>query len=156
MNLEEIKEPFSNLSPKAILLMLSIILPAIGGTAYVGITTYNRVIAATESIEAAKPYDDAELRAEVNALKVQLSAQQASVNVVKDSMVTTSNQLVSMQEKVSNAIGTANEAKAITNGNVRETSASLLGVREEMKATREGIESQLKALKRATSNPLGN
>jgi hypothetical protein len=156
MSLEEIKESYSNLSPKAIFLTLSIILPAIGGTAYVGITTYNRVIAATEMIEANKPYDDAELRAEVNALKVQLSAQQASVNVVKDSMVTTSNQLVSMQEKVSNAIGTANEAKAITNGNVRETSASLLGVREEMKATREGIESQLKALKRATSNPLGN
>jgi hypothetical protein len=156
MSLEEIKESYSNLSPKAILLTLSIILPAIGGTAYVGISTYNRVIAATEAIEAAKPYDDAELRAEVNALKVQLSAQQASVNVVKDSMVVTSNQLVSMQEKVSNAIGTANEAKAITNGNVRETSASLLGVREEMKATREGIESQLKALKRATSNPLGN
>jgi len=156
MSLEEIKESYSNLSPKAIFLTLSIILPAIGGTDYVGITTYNRVIAATEAIEAAKPYDDAELRAEVNALKVQLSAQQASVNVVKDSMVTTSNQLVSMQEKVSNAIGTANEAKAITNGNVRETSASLLGVREEMKATREGIESQLKALKRATSNPLGN
>jgi ribonuclease HI len=156
MSLEEIKEPFSNLSPKAILLTLSIILPAISGTAYLGITTYNRVIAATEAIEAAKPYDDAELRAEVNALKVQLSAQQASVNVVKDSMVVTSNQLVSMQEKVSNAIGTANEAKAITNGNVRETAASLLGVREEMKATREGIESQLKALKRATSNPLGN
>jgi hypothetical protein len=156
MSLEEIKEPFSNLSPKAILLTLSVILPAISGTAYLGITTYNRVIAATEAIEAAKPYDDAELRAEVNALKVQLSAQQASVNVVKDSMVVTSNQLVSMQEKVSNAIGTANEAKAITNGNVRETAASLLGVREEMKATREGIESQLKALKRATSNPLGN
>ncbi len=156
MSLEEIKESYSNLSPKAIFLMLSIILPMVGGTAYVGITTYNRVISATEAIEAAKPYDDAELRAEVNALKVQLSAQQTSVNTVKDGMVTTSNQLVSMQEKVSNAIGTANEAKAITNGNVRETAASLLGVREEMKATREGIESQLKSLKRATSNPLGN
>jgi hypothetical protein len=156
MSLEEIKESYSSLSPKAIFLTLSIILPMIGGTGYVGITTYNRVIAATEAIEAAKPYDDAELRAEVNALKVQLAAQQQSVNTVKDGMVTTSNQLVSMQEKVSNALGTANEAKAITNGNVRETAASLLGVREEMKATREGIESQLKALKRATSNPLGN
>lgn len=156
MSFEEIKDSFSTLSPKAILLTLSIILPAIGGTAYVGITTYNRVIAATEAIEGAKPYDDAELKGQVNELRVQLAAQQQSVNVVKDSMVTTSNQLVSMQEKVSNAIGTANEAKAITNGNVRETNASLLGVREEMKATREGIESQLKALKRATSNPLGN
>jgi hypothetical protein len=156
MSLEETKESYSNYSAKTLLVVLFGVLAPIGGTIYVGITTYNRVIAATEAIEAAKPYDDAELRAEVNALKVQLAAQQSSVNTVKDSMVTTSNQLVSMQEKVSNAIGTANEAKAITNGNVRETAASLMGVREEMKATREGIESQLKALKRATSNPLGN
>jgi uncharacterized cupredoxin-like copper-binding protein len=156
MSLEETKDSYFNYSAKTLLVVLFGVLAPLSGTVYLGITTYNRVIAATEAIEAAKPYDDAELRAEVNALKVQLSAQQASVNVVKDSMVTTSNQLVSMQEKVSNAIGTANEAKAITNGNVRETAASLLGVREEMKATREGIESQLKALKRATSNPLGN
>jgi cell division protein FtsB len=156
MSLEQTKESFSNYSAKTLLVVLFGVLAPIGGTLYVGITTYNRVIAATEAIEAAKPYDDAELKAEVNALKVQLAAQQSSVNTVKDSMVTTSNHLVSMQEKVSNAIGTANEAKAITNGNVRETAASLMGVREEMKATREGIESQLKALKRATSNPLGN
>jgi ABC-type transporter Mla subunit MlaD len=156
MSLEEVKESYSNYSAKTLLVVLFGVLAPIGGTVYVGITTYNRVIAATEAIEANKPYDDAELKAEVNALKVQLAAQQQSVNTVKDSMVTTSNQLVSMQEKVSNAIGTANEAKAITNGNVRETAASLLGVREEMKATRDGLESQLKALKRATSNPLGN
>ena len=156
MSLEEIKESYSNYSAKTLLVVVFGILAPLGGTVYVGITTYNRVIAATEMIEANKPYDDAELKAEVNALKVQLAAQQTSVNTVKDSMVTTSNQLVSMQEKVSNAVGTANEAKAITDGNVRETAASLMGVREEMKATREGIESQLKALKRATSNPLGN
>ena len=156
MSLEEIKESYSNYSAKTLLVVLFGVLAPIGGTIYVGITTYNRVIAATEAIEAAKPYDDTEIKTEVNALKVQLAAQQQSVNTVKDSMVTTSNQLVSMQEKVSNAIGTANEAKAITNGNVRETAASLLGVREEMKATRDGLEAQLKAVKRATSNPLGN
>jgi hypothetical protein len=156
MSLEETKDSYFNYSAKTLLVVLFGVLAPLSGTVYLGITTYNRVIAATEAIEAAKPYDDAELKAEVNALKVQLAAQQSSVNTVKDSMVTTSNQLVSMQEKVSNAIGTANEAKAITNGNVRETAASLMGVREEMKATREGIESQLKALKRATSNPLGN
>jgi soluble cytochrome b562 len=156
MTSNKAKESYLNYSPKTLLLVIFGVLAPISGTIYIGITTYNRVIAATEAIEASKPYDDAELKAEVNALKVQLSAQQSSVNTVKDSMVTTSNQLVSMQEKVSNAIGTANEAKAITNGNVRETAASLLGVREEMKATRDSIEAQLKALKRATSNPLGN
>jgi soluble cytochrome b562 len=156
MTSNKTKESYLNYSPKTLLLVIFGVLAPISGTIYIGITTYNRVIAATEAIESSKPYDDAELKAEVNALKVQLSAQQSSVNTVKDSMVTTSNQLVSMQEKVSNAIGTANEAKAITNGNVRETAASLLGVREEMKATRDSIEAQLKALKRATSNPLGN
>lgn len=156
MSLEETKTSYLNFSPATMWAILLGIVTTGSGAIYVGITTYNRVISATEAIESAKPYDDTELRADVNAIKVQLSAQQASVNTVKDSMVTTSNQLVSMQEKVSNAIGTANEAKAITNGNVRETAASLSGVREEMKATREGIESQLKALKRASSNPLGN
>ena len=156
MSLEEIKESYSNYSAKTLLVVLFGVLAPIGGTIYVGITTYNRVIAATEAIEAAKPYDDTEIKTEVNALKVQLAAQQQSVNTVKDSMVTTSNQLVSMQEKVSNAIGTANEAKAITNGNVRETAASLLGMREEMKASRDGLDAQLKAVKPATSNPLGN
>lgn len=155
MNLEETKTIFSNLSTTAMAIVFSI-LAATGGTIYVGITTYNRVIAATETVEAAKPYDDGELKGQVNELKVQLAAQQQSVNTVKDSMVTTSNQLVSMQEKVSSAIGTANEAKAVTNGNVRETNAALLGVREEMKAMREGIEAKMKALQRATTNPLGN
>lgn len=155
MSSEETKTFSFNLSPTTMWAILLTIATTGFGAVYVGITTYNRVIAATEAVEAAKPYDDTELRGLVNDLKVQLAAQQQSVNVVKDSMVQTSNQLVTMQEKVSNAIGTANEAKAITNGNVRETNAALLGVREEMKATRDGMETQLKALKRATSNPLG-
>lgn len=152
MNLEETKTTYLGLSLKAFLIIGGI-LSASGTTIYFAITKYNQI---SDLADTYQPYDDAELKAEVNALKVQLAAQQQSVNTVKDSMVVTSNQLVSMQEKVSTAIGTANEAKAITNGNVRETAASLMGVREEMKATREGIESQLKALKRATSNPLGN
>lgn len=155
MNSEERKTFSFNLSPTTMWAILLGVVTTGSGMIYVGITTYNRVIAATEAVESAKPYDDAELRGLIGDIKVQLSAQQQSVNVVKDSMVQTSNQLVTMQEKVSNAIGTANEAKAITNGNVRETNASLMGVREEMKATREGIESQLKALKRASTNPLG-
>jgi len=156
MSLEEVKDSFSTLSPKAILVTLSVILPAIAGTAYVGITTYNRIIAATEAIEGAKPYDDTELKAQVNDLKVQLAAQQQSVNTVKDSMVATSSQLISISDKASQAKGDATEAKAIANGNARETQAALQGVREEVKATRDGIDAQLKALKRATTNPLGN
>ena len=156
MSLEETKTFSFNLSPTLMWGILLTVVTSGSGAAYYGITYFNRMDSGLKLIEEAKPYDDADLRTQVNELKVQLAAQQQSVNTVKDSMVVTSNQLVSMQEKVSNAIGTANEAKAITNGNVRETAASLLGVREEMKATRDGLEAQLKAVKRATSNPLGN
>lgn len=153
MSLEEIKEPFSNLSPKAILLTLSIILPAIGGTAYVAITKYNQI---SELADNYAPYDDKELKAQINELKVAQAAQQQSVNTVKDSMVQTSNQLVAVSDKASQARGDALEAKAIANGNARETQAALGGVREEVKATREGLEAKMKALQKATTNPLGN
>lgn len=155
MELEEIKTSYSKLSATAIAIIFSVLATA-GGTIYVGITTYNRVIAATEAIEGYKPYDDNELKGQVNELKVQLSAQQQSVNTVKDSMVNTANQLVAVSDKASQAKGDAMEAKAIANGNARETQAALSGVREEMKATREGIEAKMKALQRATTNPLGN
>jgi chromosome segregation ATPase len=153
MSLEEIKESFSSLSPKAILLTLSIVLPAIGGTAYVAITKYNQV---TELVDNYSPYNDAELRRELSETKAQLAGLQSSVNNIKDGMVLTSNQLVSVSEKASTAKGEAMEAKAIANGNARETQAALGGVREEVKATREGIEAKMKALQRATTNPLGN
>jgi hypothetical protein len=88
--------------------------------------------------------------------KAQLAGLQSSVNNIKDGMVLTSNQLVSVSEKASTAKGEAMEAKAIANGNARETQAALGGVREEVKATREGIEAKMKALQLATTNPLGN
>lgn len=153
MSLEDIKEPFSNLSPKAILLTLSIILPAIGGTAYVAITKYNQI---SDLVENYKPYDDGDVKAEINRLKLELEGTKTSLNAVKDGMVTTSNQLVAVSEKASTAKGEAMEAKAIANGNARETQAALGGVREEVKATREGLEAKMKALQKATTNPLGN
>jgi hypothetical protein len=153
MSLEEIKEPFSNLSPKAILLTLSIILPAIGGTAYVAITKYNQI---TDLVENYKPYDDGDVKTEINRLKLELEGTKTSLNAVKDGMVSTSNQLVAVSEKASTAKGEAMEAKAIANGNARETQAALGGVREEVRASREGLEAKMKALQKATTNPLGN
>jgi hypothetical protein len=72
MTSNKAKESYLNYSPKTLLLVIFGVLAPISGTIYIGITTYNRVIAATEAIESSKPYDDAELKAEVNALKVQL------------------------------------------------------------------------------------
>jgi len=156
MSLEETPTSYFNFSPTTMWAILFGVVTTGFGAIYVGITTYNRVIAATEAIEEAKPYDDTELKNEVNRLKTQLAGLESSVNNVKDGMVSTSNQLVSVSEKASTAKGEAMEAKAIANGNARETQAALGGVREEVKSGIEGLKAQMKALQRASTNPLGN
>jgi uncharacterized phage infection (PIP) family protein YhgE len=156
MSSEETPISYFNFSPTTMWAILLGVVTTGSGAIYVGITTYNRVIAATEAIEEAKPYDDTELKNEVNRLKTQLAGLESSVNNVKDGMVSTSNQLVSVSEKASTAKGEAMEAKAIANGNARETQAALGGVREEVKSGIEGLKAQMKALQRASTNPLGN
>jgi peptidoglycan hydrolase CwlO-like protein len=156
MESEETKVSYFNFSPTTMWAILLGIVTTGSGAIYVGITTYNRVIAATEAIEEAKPYDDTELRNEVNRLKVQLSGMESSVNNVKDSMVSSSNQLVAVSEKASTAKGEAMEAKASANGTGREVTAALSSIREEIRSTKEGLEARMKALQKASTNPLGN
>ena len=156
MESEETKVSYFNFSPTTMWAILLGIVTTGSGAIYVGITTYNRVIAATEAIEEAKPYDDTELRNEIGRLKVQLSGMESSVNNVKDSMVSSSNQLVAVSEKASTAKGEAMEAKASANGTGREVTAALSSIREEIKSTKEGLEARMKALQKASTNPLGN
>jgi peptidoglycan hydrolase CwlO-like protein len=156
MTSEETKVSYFNFSPTTMWAILLGIVTTGSGAIYVGITTYNRVIAATEAIEEAKPYDDAELRNEIGRLKVQLSGLESSVNNVKDSMVSSSNQLVAVSEKASTAKGEAMEAKASANGTGREVTAALTSIREEIRSTKDGLEARMKALQKASTNPLGN
>lgn len=159
MNLEETKTSFLGLSLKAILIIGGI-LSASGTTLYVGITTYNRVIAATESIEAYKPYDDNDLKRtimEKNAALEQENARlRAEVSAAQGALVQASSQLARVQEKASEAAVASTEAKTIALGTQRETQAMLSSIREEIKSTREGLEARMKALQKATVNPLGN
>lgn len=162
MELEEIKTSFSNLSITAVAIIFSI-LAASGGAIYVGITTYNRVIAATEAIENFQQYDDKEIKSLIvsmqreNAeLKTEVNLLNASVSNHSNSISSISTNLINAQGKSSEAIGIANEAKVTAQGSARETQAALSGVREELKATKEGIEAKMKALQKATTNPLGN
>ena len=152
MSLEEIKSSLPNLSTKVVLLVFSI-LAASGGVIYTAITKYNQI---TELADNYAPYNDGDVKNEINRLKLELEGTKTSLNAVKDSLVQNSNQLVAISEKASTAKGEAMEAKAIANGNSRETQAALSSVREEVKATKEGIEARMKALQKATSNPLGN
>lgn len=159
MNLEETKTSFLGLSLKAILIIGGI-LSASGTTLYVGITTYNRVIAATESIEAYKPYDDNDLKRSIlekNAALEQENARlRTEVDTAKTALLQASTQLARVQEKASEAAVASTEAKTIALGTQRETQAMLSSIREEIKSTREGLEARMKALQKATVNPLGN
>lgn len=159
MNLEETKTTFLGLSLKAILIIGGV-LSASGTTIYIGITTYNRVIAATESIEAYKPYDDNDLKRiilEKNATLEQENARlRSEVGAAQSALVQASSQLARVQEKASEAAVASTEAKTIAQGTARETQAMLSSIREEIKTTKEGLEARMKALQKATVNPLGN
>ena len=126
---------------------------ASGGVIYTAITKYNQI---TELADNYAPYNDEEVKNEINRLKLELEGTKTSLNSVKDGLVVNSNQLVSVSEKASTAKGEAMEAKAIANGNSRETQAALSSVREEVKATKEGLEARMKALQKATTNPLSS
>ena len=125
----------------------------VGGTLYAAALKYNQI---SELADNYAPYDDGELRNEINRLKIQMSSLETSVNTVKDSMVSSSSQLVSVADKASQAKGEAMEAKAIAGGSSRETTAALSSIREEIKSTKEGLEARMKALQKASTNPLGN
>ena len=159
MNLEETKTSFWNLSATALAIVFSI-LAAAGGTIYVGITTYNRVIAATEAIEGYKPYDDNDLKRAMLEKNATLEAEnvrlRTEVDTAKSALLQASTQLARVQEKASEAAIAATEAKTISQGNARETQAMLASIREELRTTKEGLEAKMKALQRATTNPLGN
>lgn len=159
MDLPEIKTSLSSLSATGIAIIFTI-LATCGGTIYVGITTYNRVIAATEAIEDFKPYDDNELKRtilEKNAALEQENARlRVEVSSAQNALVQASSQLARVQEKASEASVAATEAKTISQGTARETQAMLASIREELKTTKEGLEARMKALQKATTNPLGN
>jgi chromosome segregation ATPase len=159
MSLEDIKATFSNLSATGIAIVFSI-LATCGGTIYVGITTYNRVIAATEAIEGYKPYDDNDLKRNMLEKNAALEAEnvrlRTEVDTAKSALLQASSQLARVQEKASEAAVAATEAKTVAQGTSRETQAMLASIREELKTTKEGLEAKMKALQRATTNPLGS
>lgn len=157
MELEQAKSTFSNLSATALAIIFSV-LATCGGTIYVGITTYNRVIAATEAIEEYKPYDDNELKRTIleknSSLEQENARLRAEVSAAQNALVQASSQLARVQEKASEAAVAATEAKTVAQGTARETQAMLASIREELKTTKEGLEARMKALQKATVNPL--
>ena len=62
---------------------------------------------------------------------------------------------IRLQEKASEAIALAREAKAVSSGTSREVDAALSSIRSEVKSQIDGVNDKMKALQKATSNPLG-
>ena len=61
---------------------------------------------------------------------------------------------VRLQEKASEAIAQAREAKAVSTGTSREVDAALSSIRSEVKSQIDGVNDKMKALQKATTNPL--
>lgn len=62
---------------------------------------------------------------------------------------------VRLQEKASEAIAQAREAKAVSTGTAREVDASLTSIRSEVASQIDAVNDKMKALQKATTNPLG-
>ena len=61
---------------------------------------------------------------------------------------------IRLQEKASEAIALAREAKAVSSGTSREVEASLSSIRSEVKSQIDGVNDKMRALQKATTNPL--
>ena len=61
---------------------------------------------------------------------------------------------IRLQEKASEAIALAREAKALSSGTSRVVEASLSSIRSEVKSQIDGVNDKMRALQKATTNPL--
>jgi len=61
---------------------------------------------------------------------------------------------IRLQEKASEAIALAREAKAVSSGTSREVDAALSSIRSEVNSQINAVNDKMKALQKATTNPL--
>ena len=125
------------LSSRTMLTLVLTALPIIGGGAYYGITLYNKMLSVINKFDANK----------VILLEEQLSEQ-------RERYVELMQMNVRLQEKASEAIAQAREAKAVSAGTAREVDAALSSIRSEVTSQINGVNDKMKALQKATTNPL--
>jgi hypothetical protein len=105
-------------------------------------------MAAIESVEGYKPYDDTELLSKMQKLEIEN-------NGFKDRFLTLSDSTNKLTEKVATVSVVATEAKVLAESTSRETNSRLLGIKQEMESTSAALRNEMNSLKRATTNPLG-
>jgi predicted nucleic acid-binding Zn-ribbon protein len=106
-------------------------------------------------VEAYQPYDDAELKSKVQALEIELKA-------AKERQLTTADTLVSISEKLTDAVALSRESQSTAKSAVansesvnREVQTRLSGLKTEIDSTVAQLRNEMSSLKRATTNPLG-
>jgi hypothetical protein len=125
------------LSSKTMLTLVLAALPIIGGGAYYGITLYNKMLSVINKFDYTK----------VVMLEEQLNDQ-------RERYVELMQTNIRLQEKASEAIALAREAKAVSSGTSREVEAALSSIRNEVKSQIDGVNDKMRALQKATTNPL--
>ena len=131
--MDELKSLLSHFSPKQMLVIGSILLTAIGGPIYYGITLFNDL---QSTIEEVKKMSNVETR----------------ITVLEDRSKSTERQLVDVMMSNNRALEKANEAygKAIEASSIAKTS------QDKIADTVANVKEDMKALKKAVTNPLGN
>lgn len=147
MTSEDNKTFSLTLSPTMIITGLLALISALGSGGYYGVTLYNRAMAAIESVEGYKPYDDSELRSKVQKLEIESSG-------AKDRFLSLADTTNKLTEKVANVTVTATESKVLAESTSRETNSRLIGLKQELDSTSAALKNEMNNLRRATVNPL--
>lgn len=131
--MDELKSLLSRFSPKQIWLIGSILLTAIGGPIYYGITLFNDL---NSTIEEVKKMSNVETR----------------ITVLEDRSRSTERQLVDVMMSNNRSLEKANEAY----GKAIEANAMARSSQDKIADTVTNVKEDMKALKKAVINPLGN
>ena len=131
--MDEIKSLLSRFSPKQLLVIGSILLTAIGGPVYYGITLFNDL---QSTIDEVKKMSNVETR----------------ITVLEDRSRSTERQLVDVMMSNNRALEKANEAY----GKAIEANAMARSSQDKIADTVTNVKEDMKALKKAVINPLGN
>jgi hypothetical protein len=131
--MDELKSLLSRFSPKQLLVIGSILLTAVGGPIYYGITLFNDL---NSTIEEVKKMSNVETR----------------ITVLEDRSRSTERQLVDVMMSNNRALEKANEAY----GKAIEANAMARSSQDKIADTVTNVKEDMKALKKAVINPLGN
>jgi hypothetical protein len=131
--MDELKSLLSRFSPKQLLVIGSILLTAVGGPIYYGITLFNDL---NSTIEEVKKMSNVETR----------------ITVLEDRSKSTERQLVDVMMSNNRALEKANEAY----GKAIEANAMARSSQDKIADTVTNVKEDMKALKKAVINPLGN